>query len=202
MRVPALLLAPALLAACATTGSYPTSTDVIRYHLGAPERGTVVVQPAGGGDGVSSGLAAQPYAAAVSRALGAAGYAPAGPGGDTQFIALVDVRQVSSEERRPSPFSIGLGGGSFGGGRRGGIGIGGGVGFPIGSGRRTTIDATELTVLIKRRVDQSPVWEGHARTVAPRTSMGGADLQTTADRLAQALFTGFPGESGRTITVQ
>lgn len=200
MRVPALLLAAAgLLAACATTGGYPASTDVIRYHLGAPvERGTVVVQPAGGGDGLSSGLAAQPYSLAVSRALGVAGYAPATAGGDTQFIALVDVRQVSREERRPSPFSIGLGGGGFSGGRGGGVGIGGGVGFPIGSGRRTTIDATELTVLIKRRVDQSPVWEGHARTVAPRA----ADMQLTADRLAQALFTGFPGESGRTITVR
>ncbi|WP_419807593.1 DUF4136 domain-containing protein [Sphingomonas sp.] len=194
LAVPFLLAAP-LLASCATTGGGSAPTDVIRYHLGQPlERGTVVVQSAAGGDGLSG----QPYEEAVARALGTAGYTPAAPGGEVQFIALVEVRQISREERRPSPFSIGLGGGGFSGGRSGGVGLGGGIGFPIGRGRRTTIDATELTVLIKRRVDQSPVWEGHARTVAPRA----ADMRITADKLATAVFTGFPGESGRTITVR
>ena len=52
--------------------------------------------------------------------------------------------------------------------------------------------------MIKRRVDQSPVWEGHARSV-----VGGPTPDAAiADRLAAALFTGFPGESGRTITVR
>ena len=49
-----------------------------------------------------------------------------------------------------------------------------------------------------RRVDQSPVWEGHARTVAGRSVPEG----DVAEKLARALFTGFPGESGRTISVK
>lgn len=195
MRSVALLIAAAGLAACTTTGGAGAPTDVIRYHLGTElDRGTVVVQPADGGDG----LAGQPFAEAVSRAIMGAGYRPAAPGGATDFVAQVGVRQVSRDERRPSPFSIGLGGGTFSGGRHGGFGLGGGVGFPIGRGRTRTIDATELTVLIRRRVDQSPVWEGHARTVAPRV----ADIRVTANKLADALFAGFPGESGRTITVR
>ena len=55
----------------------------------------------------------------------------------------------------------------------------------------------ELAVTIKRRVDQSPVWEGRAQGVSDIKS---ADQQ--AGKLAAALFTGFPGESGRTIEVK
>ena len=193
----ALLAASTLgLAACATTGGGTAPTDVIRYHLGAPvERGTVVVQPAEGGDGLSG----QPFAAAVSRQLGLTGYQPAPPGGTVQFIAIVDVRRSAQEgPPRQSPFSVGIGAGGFSGGRRGGVGLGGGVGFPIGGARRTQLLGTELTVTIKRRVDQSPVWEGNARTIARQP----VDEAVVADKLATALFTGFPGESGRTITVR
>ncbi|MDB5697065.1 MAG: hypothetical protein JWN21_2608 [Sphingomonas bacterium] len=193
----ALLATSALgLAACATTGGLSAPTDVIRYHLGAPvERGTVVVQPAAGGDGLSG----QPFAAAVSRQLGLAGYVPAAPGGQVQFIALVDVRRSAQEgPRRPSPFSIGIGAGGYSGGGNGGVGLGGGIGIPIGKSRRNQLLGTELTVTIKRRVDQSPVWEGNARTL----QRSPADEAVIADKLAAALFTGFPGESGRTITVR
>ncbi|WP_425230919.1 DUF4136 domain-containing protein [Sphingomonas sp.] len=197
MRALAVLFAATSLAACATTGGAGAGTpaDVIRYHLGEPlPRGTVMVQPAAGGDG----LAYQPFADAVSRSLGGAGYAAPVPGGDVQFIAEVSVARVSRAEHRPPPFSIGLGGATFGGGRNSGFGLGGGVDVPVGRGRTVIFDSTELSVLIKRRADQSPVWEGHARTVDRQT----ADKQVLADKLARALFTGFPGESGRTITVR
>ena len=202
MRTALVLLAAAGLAACTTTGGRGSPTDVMRYHLGEPlPRGTVAVQPAAGGDGISGGaLADRPFADAVARQLGQNGYAPVAPGGAVQFIALVDVRRQTREgPPKRSPFSIGIGGGGFSGGRRGGgVGLGGGVGFPIGGGGRTFVTGTELTVTIKRRVDQSPVWEGHARTVERRPGLETA----TAEKLASALFTGFPGESGRTITVR
>lgn len=195
MRVPAVLIAALAVSACATTAR-PGPTDVIRYHLGEPlPRGTVVVQPASDYQPLSS----QPFADAVARQLGTVGYVPAAPGGAVQFIATVDVRRTAQEgPPRQSPVSIGIGGGGFSGGRRGGFGLGGGVGFPIGGGRPTQVIGTELNVTIKRREDQSPVWEGHARTVGGRPE---ADA-VVADKLARALFTGFPGESGRTITVR
>lgn len=199
MRVSAVLLAAASLSACATTVRN-APTDIIRYHLGEPlARGTVVVQAAGDAN-LNQPLSNQPFTDAVARQLGTVGYVPAAPGGTVQFIATVDVRRSAQEgPPRQSPFSIGIGGGTFSGGRRGGgFGLGGGVGFPIGRSRPTQILGTELNVTIKRRVDQSPVWEGHARTVDGRPKPDAA----IADKLSRALFTGFPGESGRTITVK
>lgn len=195
MRPAAALLPALLLAGCATTGTVGGPAEVIRYHLDQPlERGTVVVQPADGGTGLSS----QPFAAAVSRALTDVGYRPAAPDGGVDYIALVDVRRRAyAGAPRRSGISIGLGGGGFSGGRHGGIGLGGGIGFPIG-GRRADPEGTELSVTIRRRVDQSPVWEGHARAIAGRDAPEGE----VAEKLARALFTGFPGESGRTIEVR
>lgn len=195
MRI--LTLVPLVaLAACATTGPLPPA-EVIRYHLPAGiERGPATVEPG------QAGLMSQPYEAAVARQLAANGY-PAAATGPGPFVATVDVRQRERDRPpRRSAFSIGIGGGGFSGGRGGGgVGLGGGVGFPIGGGGRASLlIETELTVLIKRRADQTTVWEGHARALIDPRRRDGNDA-ATADRLAGALFAGFPGESGRTISV-
>ena len=83
----------------------------------------------------------------------------------------------------------------------GGVGLGGGLSFPLGSSRGRDIVTTELTVTIKRRADQSPVWEGSSRTYADARAAD-ATASSQAAKLAGALFTGFPGESGRTIEVK
>ena len=191
----ALGLAAIGLAACTTTGSLPP-TQVIRYHLGEPiARGSVAVQPLSGPAAPS--LEFQNYAAAVQGELARVGYAPAAPGATPDFIATVDFRRANRVgPPRRSPLSIGLGGGGYSGGYRGG-----GVSFPLGGGRRSEVIVSELSVTIKRRADQSPVWEGRAQGVsdarAPDASTNGL-----ARKLAVALFTGFPGQSGRTIEVK
>lgn len=196
-----LALAGASLTACATGPSLPP-TEVLRYHLGEPlDRGTIVVQPLSGGAPAS--LEFKSYAAAVQGELIKSGYNAPAPGAKPQLIATVAftrTTQVGPEKR--SPISIGLGGGGFSGGRGGGgVGLGGGIGFPIGHGGRDAILISELSVQIKRSVDQSPVWEGRAQTYAdPRKADATTDIQ--AEKLARALFTGFPGESGRTIRVK
>ena len=201
------LLAPlsllALLPACATTASLPP-TEVLRYHLGEPiERGTVAVQPLGTGPGAPASLEFREYAAAVERELLRQGYARPAPGQQPQLIATVNFTRANRlGPPRRSPVSIGVGGGGFSGGRRGGgVGLGGGLGFPLGGGGAREVVETELTVQIKRRTDQSPVWEGRAHAfIDPR---GNTAVEVAeADRLAAALFTGFPGESGRTIEVR
>jgi hypothetical protein len=189
------------LAGCATTTPLPP-TEVIRYHLGEPiERGTIVVEPLTGGTAPS--LEFETYAAAVRGELTRAGYAPAAPGARPAFVAIVSyARSNQVGPPRRSGLSIGIGGGGFSGGRRGGgVGLGGGVGIPIGGGGANAVVVTELTVTIKRRVDQSPVWEGRAQGVADARGAS-ADAATQAGKLASALFTGFPGESGRTIEVR
>lgn len=190
----AALLPLLALAACATTGGLPP-TEVLRYHLpDGVERGSAAVEPA------QAGLMSQPFEAAVARQLGLAGY-PAPTDGASQLIAVVEVRNRDrAGPPRRSPISIGIGGGTFSGGRRGGVGLGGGVDFPVGGAHGSTLIETELSVLLKRRADQTTIWEGHARAVVDphrRDASEGA----TAEKLAAALFTGFPGESGRTISV-
>ena len=91
--------------------------------------------------------------------------------------------------------SIGVGGGTGGWGS----GVGAGVGFDLG-GRPRGLVTTTLNLRIKRRADDSVTWEGRA------TSSGRADRpegspSALALRLADALFQGFPGESGSTIRV-
>ena len=195
------LLPIAALSACATTTSLPP-TEVLRYHLGEPiDRGTISVQPLGAENAPAS-LEFKTYAAAVETQLLRNGYALAKPGTKPQLIATVGFTRADVEgPARRSPVSIGLGGGSFGGGRGGGVGLGGGIGFPIGGGGARELVATELVVTIKRRLDQSPVWEGRAQAISdPRKPDGDAGMM--AGKLATALFTGFPGESGRTIEVK
>ena len=193
----------ALLPACATTASLPP-TEVLRYHLGEPiERGTIAVQPLvtdTTAAPVPASLEFRSFADAVQRELLRNGYAPVQPGRQPQLIATVNFTRANRlAPPRRNPVSIGIGGGGFSGGRRGGgVGLGGGVGFPLGGGGAREVIETELAVTIKRRADQSPVWEGRAHAfVDPRRTDAAGDA--TASRLAAALFAGFPGESGRTI---
>ena len=193
----ALGLGAAALAGCATTGPLPP-TEVIRYHLGEPiARGTIAVEQLSGGAPAS--LEFKTYAAAVQSQLLKVGYSVPAQGAMPDYVATVGFTRTSREgPPRQSPISIGIGGGGFSGGRRGGgVGLGGGIGFPIGKSRPTVALVAELSVTIKRRIDQSPIWEGKAQGI---TDIKGADQQ--AAKLARALFTGFPGESGRTITVK
>ncbi|SFP79634.1 DUF4136 domain-containing protein [Sphingomonas rubra] len=205
IRTPAaLFLAGLSLAACATGGGLPPA-QVLRYHLGEPiDRGTIRVEPLTA-PGVPASIEYKTYAAAVESELLRNGYALAPAGTQPQLIATVSfTRQGRLAPPRRSPVSIGIGGGGFsGGGYRGGggVGLGGGVGFPIGGGGAREIVETELAVTIKRRVDQSPVWEGRVHGYSdPRRADPQAGDQAT--RLAGALFAGFPGESGRTIEVK
>ncbi len=194
------LLAPVALAVsgCATTGPRSGPTEVIRYNLGQPiAPGTVAVEPISGAAQVSPEY--QMYADAVAAELGRLGFTPAPAGTSPQYFAAVGFNRVSrGEVRTPPRFSIGLGGGNFGGGRGGGVGLGGGVSTGIG-GKTLQAYSSELAVQLKRRSDGTIVWEGRAQ----RPSLSGPDEQpiATAGRMANALFRGFPGESGITTTV-
>lgn len=188
------------LAGCATTARLPP-TQVVRYHLGDDiPRGTVSVQPASGG---APSLEFQSYAGAIGAELARIGYTPAAPGALADVIAIVEFRshpEVGPPRR--SPISIGIGAGGYSGGYRGGgVGLGGGVGFPIGGGGRQAVLVSDLSVTLKRRSDQTALWEGKAQGVVDARKPD-ATPPAQAQRLAAAMFTGFPGQSGRTIEVR
>jgi hypothetical protein len=93
--------------------------------------------------------------------------------------------------------TIGLGGGSFGGG----VGLGGSVSFPVGKPKQRMDVITELSVQLKRRSEGTVIWEGRAQTAAHDGSPAAAP-EAAVSRLAEAMFRDFPGQSGQTITVK
>ncbi|WP_242138669.1 DUF4136 domain-containing protein [Sphingomonas sp. TREG-RG-20F-R18-01] len=153
---------------------------------------------------IDSGLEFRNYANAVQDEALRHGFTPAATGAASQYIAVVGFNQQLREGApRSSGLQIGLGGATGGGGYRGGggVGLGGGVSFPIGRPKYRTIALTDMQVQIRRRSDQTIIWEGRAQTSADGAARD-AQPDAVARKLAAALFQGFPGDSGRTITVK
>lgn len=201
-----LLLAACLalpLSACATA---VPPVEVTRFHVNDPARtGTIAVEEMPGNPDIS--LEFRTYAAAVSQELQRVGFTPAQAGAPSDYVALVSFRRSfrpSGVDRSSDrPVSVGVGGGiGSGGGRRGGTfgGLGLGVGINL-SGKPKDIVTTELHVQMRRRSDSSAVWEGRASTEG-RQGTPAAQPGLAAQKLAAALIGGYPGESGRTITVK
>jgi hypothetical protein len=199
------VLAALGLAACQTTTNGGPATaprggggiDVTRFHLGQPiGRGQIAVEAA------NPGLTATPeyrtYEASVARQLARLGWTVVEGVGASEQVAIVNVQQGTREAMRARPpVTIGVGGGT--GGWR--SGVGGGVSFGVGGGGPRAVTGTMLEVRLKRRSDGSVIWEGRASSEVPSRNPL-AQPATAVDRLAEALFRDFPGESGRTIRVR
>ncbi len=185
------LLGTIALAGCATG---PT-TQVTRFHLNQPiATGQITVEPMMAADRGSPEF--QSYANIVGAQLAKIGFTEAPGLAKSEQVAVIQVDRAFYDGPPRSSFSIGIGAGSFG--YHGGAG--GSVGTTI-PGKPTQNVSTRLIVQIKRRSDGTTVWEGRAETSA---RFGTADAQPDAavQRLASAVFQGFPGVSGRTITVK
>lgn len=192
----------AALAALATLGGCATPVGPVEVtRFSAPERidtlarGTISVEPAPGMD--EDSLELRSYEAAVARELVRLGYREVADGTGEQ-VALVRVdRGAYRAERSRGPVSVGVGG-STGGWYGGGVGVG--VGIDL-SGPPPERVETQLSVTIRKRATDQAIWEGRA-SFEVKASSPLAETQLAAARLAEALFTGFPGESGETIEVE
>src|SRR3546814_12129641 len=105
----------------------------------------------------------------------------------------------STRTATPFPYttlvrSIGVVGGTYGGG----LGIGLGTSFGLGKGKSRDITVTTLAVQLKRASDEAVIWEGRA---IGRTESDAAPADEIG-RLADALFRDFPGPSGQTVEVK
>jgi hypothetical protein len=196
MRKAMMVAAAALAAALSGCASGPSPIEVTRYHLGAPlDRGTITVEPFSTTGPAS--LEYKTYAAAVQTELMENGYTVPAPGEEAAYTAVVNFMRASRDViAQSSPFSIGLGAGSFG--RH--TGVSGGLSFPIGK-RSTEIIISELSVQIRRRDDGTVIWEGRAQRSAPIDAPEASAL-VAAPQMAAALFQNFPGQSGVTIEVK
>jgi hypothetical protein len=198
MRRAILLTAALMVTGCATApASFPT--EVTRYRTDEVGRGTIALMP---DEGIDNGPEYQVYALAVGDALTKQGYTLVPDGSKSVYVAKIGFHTEARPVRERSPFSIGLGGGTWSGNRDGGgVGLGGGVSFPIGRGRDREDALSMLSVKINQRQGDLGVWEGRAQSRAIGV-VGNAVADKLAPKLATALFTGFPGESGRTIEVK
>lgn len=194
-----LLLSTLLLASLAGCATAVPPVEVTRFHVGDPARsGTIAVEEMPGNPDVS--LEFRTYAAAVDQELQRVGFTPAATGARSDYVALVGFRRSF----RPTgygndgrPVSVGVGG-AVGSGGYSGLGLGIGINL---SGRPKDEVMTELQLQIRRRADSTTIWEGRALTQA-REGTPAAQPGLAAQKLAAALIGGYPGESGRTITVR
>lgn len=190
----ALLLALGIAGCTTADRGGSGAVEVTRFHLQQPiARGQIAVEPfEPGGRTMEHDI----YAEAVKRELARLGWTVVDTVGQSEQIALLDVHQTSRDAPpRNGPVSVGVGGGtgSYG------SGVGVGVGFNLG-GRKHIGVSTLLEVRIKRRSDATVFWEGRASSEIQVQEPGARNA--AADRLAQALFRDFPGESGQTIRIK
>lgn len=194
-RLALAILLPALVLPSCVAPVGPV--EVTRFHaadVSVLGKGTISVEPPPGGD--SNNLEWQSYRAAVMRQLVLLGYSEAAPGAGTQVATMTLTRQTLQGEGARSPVSVGLGGstGSYG------SGLGLGVGINL-SPKPSARVATDLAVTIRDRASGAALWEGRASfTVSAKSPLAATTLG--APKMTEALFKGFPGQSGETIEVK
>ncbi len=191
-------LAAAVIATLSACVAPVGPVSVTRFHVpdvGPLGKGAIAVEPGAGMDAGS--LEFRSYAAAVARQLSLLGYGEGASGSSTpQFAVLRLERRVIQAPRVSSPVTVGVGGstGSFG------SGLGVGIGLNL-SGPPPEMVETDLAVTIKDRASGAALWEGRA-SFSVRTSSPLAATQLGAAKISEALFAGFPGQSGETIEVK
>ena len=193
----AIIIAASLAAFGLAPAAGATPVKVTRFHLGtAITPGAVAIQPGTGSDPQS--LEQQQFAGAVAAELTRLGFAPVAADAPAPLIATVRFTRTTRDETdaRP-PVTIGLGGGGVGGGVGGGLS----VGFGVGKRPTRTFYTTELFVQLRQRSDGAAIWEGRA-VMEANAKAKDAQPGIMNEKLARALFRGFPGDSGRTIIVR
>lgn len=196
MKHAILSILPLVLLAGCTTATAPV--DVTRFHEGQVARqGSVRLVP--GNPAPADSLEFRTTANAVAAALSRTGFSvvDAGAAG-AEYEAVIDLGRDTLQPavQGRSPVSVGVGGstGSYG------SGLGVGIGINL-SGKPKPVVATRLRVQLRRASDKVAIWEGRAETQA-RQGTPAAQPGLAAGRLADALFQGFPGQAGVTITVK
>ncbi len=186
------------LTACAT----PFKADVSRFTtpLPAPQGQSFAVVPED--PKLAGGLEFATYANAVAAEMTELGYTRAASPETADLLVRFDYRVDGGRERVRTDLT---GGGAFGpwgrwGGWGGGFGTWGyGFNDPFFGGpdvRSYTIYTSGIELKIDRRVDGQRLFEGKAEAVSRSNR-----LPRLVPNLVDAMFTGFPGNSGETLRI-
>ena len=191
------------LSACAT----PFKADVSRFAVPLPAPAGQTFAVIAEDPKLAGGLEFATYANAVAAEMTRLGYARAASPEAADMLVRFDYRVDNGRERVRTDF---VGGGAFGPGFGpwgpwggwGGRGFGAwGFGFndPFFGGpnvRSFTIFTSGIDVKIDRRADGQRLFEGKAEAVSRSNR-----LPNLVPNLVDALFTGFPGNSGETVRI-
>lgn len=191
----ASLAAALALGGCTQTVVSPVS--VTRFTGQQPAQlgqGTIAVRAAPGEPGGT--LEFSQWEQAVSAELATLGYRVTSGGAAAQVAEVRVDRFTDAPQGRRGPVNVGVGGstGSYG------SGVGMGVGIDL-SGPPPEVTGNQLGVTIRDNATGQALWEGRAEFSAS-TNSDYASAQAAAQKMAAALFAGFPGESGETIEVR
>ncbi len=193
------IAAATALAACSTP-AWVSPVEVTRFVGSAPAKlgsgtisisaGTMIEEPS-----VEYGL----YRDALAVELTALGYRVVdGPGnvGASQVATLTIDERVSEGGARRSPVSVGGGAGigSYG------SGVGLGLGIDLSPPPADQVER-QVSVTIRPSTGGQNLWEGRARYAATVNHALAAPA-AAATRSMDALFAGFPGNSGETVEVE
>ncbi len=195
MKTALPLLAALLLAACA--GTTPQA-NVVSFHGTQPmSRGTIALVPQNPAD--ADTLSFRVHADSVAAELRRNGYTVVSGPAQAQYVAIIGIeQQARAAAPRQSGLTIGVGGGFS----SGNVGIGSSVQVPVGGQQQSGgLIATTLTVRINSTSGGAPVWEGRATKEAPAGTPA-ADTSSAVPLLATALFSDFPGPSGKMRSVR
>lgn len=204
LRLAAVAMLLLGLAACAS----PFRADVSRFQsqLPSPEGQTFAVvadDPA-----LAGGIEFGQYAALVSQQMAAQGYTPVAGPADAQLVVRFDYGVDGGRERiRSTGFShypywgpwYGYGRLGYWGPYRRGLWSYGWYDpwFDMDYGVESyTVYTSGIDLKIDRKADGVRLFEGKAEAVSTSN-----DLQYLVPNLVEAMFTGFPGNSGETVRI-
>lgn len=194
-----LIAAFALLCGCAS--NYASPVEVTRFVGDQPQllgSGSIAVSSGAVSSGAGSAagtLEFAEYNRAIAGKLAELGYTLAAAAPEQTAEVWID-RIIMQPERGRSPVSVGVGGstGSYG------SGLGVGLGIDLSGPPPEQVDS-QMRVVIRDTGSNTVLWEGRANFTATLKGEYGT-AEASAARLADALFSGFPGNSGETITVK
>ena len=197
------------LGACAT----PFQANVSRFQaMPAAQGQTYAIRS--DNPRLEGGLEFQNYANLVAQRLNSFGYTRASDDKSANLVVTLDYGVDRGREKMRSVPSSGFGYGGFG---YGGYGHYGAFGRPYyGFGRRAfmygfydpflfdnfnevesyTVYSSQLDMKIAKRGSNERVFEGSAKAMSMDD-----DLTTLVPNLIEAMFTGFPGNSGETVKI-
>ena len=184
------LFAGFMLSACAQT----IKSDVTRFHQPVmPSSGTVAIVAID--ERKVGSLAFNQQAADVMAQLTRQGFTPAGQGMPPDYIVQIDFYQqplADGFDRGGSSVSVGVGG-SSGGYYGSGVGIGLGTSFDLG-GTGSQNAVRTFVLWMDQTQNGIRVFEARVKSIGPANN-----FQNALPYMVDALFDGFPGQSGTTV---